>query len=183
MTKTELLVQKKVNFLSEGEGGDQSLRFYREAFMVPEQCVRLVISLTPDSTHPVQLPMGLFDAQGNVRLLKAGARVTNQTMTFELTETAASSGGIPGRLPAGEWKLIVYKRRMLGDVPAELTIQCETGALCQTPAVFAPAFAQACLDDRKGWYQGELHTHSSESTGRTSAAEVVEAARECHRSR
>lgn len=179
MTQTRMLVQKTVHFLANGESGDQSLRFYREAFVVPEQCVRLVISLTPDSTHPVQLPMGLFDAQGHVRLLKAGARVTNQTMTFELTETDASSGGIPGRFPAGEWKLIVYKRRMIGNVPAELTIQCETGIPSQTPAVFAPVFAQACLEERKGWYQGELHTHSSESTGRTSVAEVVEAAREC----
>lgn len=178
MTQPREILQKTVRLFAERTGENQSARFFRLCFPVPEHCVRLRVSLKPDSAFPIQLPLCLFDPNGEVRLMKAGHRVTNEEMAFELGETDACAGGIPGPFPAGEWKLLIYKRRMCADVSAALTIQYTPG-IPQTglkPPVFT--FSQGCLETERRWYQGELHTHSNESTGRTSIAEVIAAARE-----
>lgn len=176
MTQQKTILQKVIRLFAEGEGKDQSVRFFRLVFSLPERCVRLTLSLKPHSAHPIQLPICLFDPNGEARLMKAGHRVTNETMVFALGERQACAGGIPGRLPAGEWKLVIYKRRMCEDVSAELKVECELGMPQQSLAFAGFTFAQACLDTEKRWYQGELHTHSNESTGRTSVSEVIAAA-------
>lgn len=178
MTKQKILHQP-IHLLAENAGENQSARFFRLRFSLPDQCVGLTVSLKANSAYPIQLPVCLFDPAGCVRLMKAGHRVTNETMLFELKEERACPGGIPGRLYAGEWKLLIYKRRMLEDVCAELTIQCETGTPLTALASPEMTFFRPCLERKAGWYQGELHTHSNESTGRTSVAEVIRAAREC----
>lgn len=178
MTQLKTLLQEQVHLLADNAGEHQSARFFRLSFSLPEQCVHLRITLQPDSPQPVQLPLCLFDPTGDVRLMKAGHRVTSESMVFDLAEDAACAGGIPGRICAGEWKLVVYKRRMCQDIPAEVTIQYEQGTVNAQAESVTLDFAQACLDTRAGWYQGELHTHSNESTGRTSIREVVDAAKE-----
>ena len=70
MTQPGILVQERVLLLAERSGTDQSARFFRKAFSLPKGCVRLVISLATDSSHPVQLPICLFDPCGNPRLMK-----------------------------------------------------------------------------------------------------------------
>lgn len=179
MTGLQPLVHKTVHLIAEGEGADQSARFFRLSFTVPKGCIHLQIALQPDSDHPVQLPLCLFDPCGNVRIMKAGPRVTREKTVFDLGETEACPGSIPGRILPGEWKMVIYKRRMPHSVDATISVACALGESC--PALTAPAltFAQARLDPQPGWYQGELHTHSNESTGRTSAAEVVADARAC----
>lgn len=179
MTQPGILVQERVLLLAERSGTDQSARFFRKAFSLPQGCVRLVITLTTDSPHPVQLPICLFDPCGNPRLMKAGHRVTQETLTYDIGEEYACAGAIPGPLAEGEWKLVIYKRRMTDDVPVELTIAWEAGenhACHKAPPI---TFAADCLNKERRWYQGELHTHSDESTGRTSVAEVIDAARAC----
>lgn len=179
MTGLQPLVHKAVHLIAEGEGTDQSARFFRLRFTVPEGCIHLQITLQPDSDLPVQLPLCLFDPCGDVRIMKAGARVTREAVTFDLRETEACHGGVPGRIHPGEWKLVIYKRRMPHDVDATITVSCTVGESLPTLNTPALTFAQALLDPQPGWYQGELHTHSNESTGRTSVAEVVDAARAC----
>lgn len=178
MTQQKTILQEMIRLFAKGAGKNQSERFFRLGFSLPERCVRLSISLKPDSAHSIQLPICLFDPDGEARLMKAGHRVTNEAMLFELGENQACAGGLPGPIPSGEWKLVIYKRRMCEDVSAELTVQCTLGDPQTNARPAELTFARACLDTEKRWYQGELHTHSNESTGRTSVAEVIEAARE-----
>ena len=178
MTQQKTILQRKVRLLAESTGENQSARFFRLRFSLPDHCIRLCFSFKPNSVHPIQLPICLFDPNGDVRLMKAGHRITTETITFEIGEEDACTGGIPGRLPAGEWKLLIYKRRMCENVSAELKVQCELGTPKTDLNPLELTFAQNCLDTEKRWYQGELHTHSNESTGRTPITEVIEAARE-----
>ena len=75
---------------------------------------------------------------------------------------------------------------MYEDITARITVDCdliddlppETQEV--HPAIrdlASKPFSSACPADGPGWYCGELHTHSGESTGHTSLKEVVEAAR------
>jgi hypothetical protein len=87
----------------------------------------------------------------------------------------ASEGGLPGALPAGEWRALVdvgylaegqdYRlevRAVYGDAPAAVPLICPAGHVVKPGA---------------GWYKGELHAHSSESDGKYPVATMVSAAR------
>ena len=167
---------------------NQSDRYYRFAFNVPESCGQLTLCMDIDSTLSAQVPMILFDSCGQVRLMRAANATTGKAHTqYSFSPAHADAGCIPGALPAGEWKLLLYKRRMYEDLEALITVSCDL--IKDLPAetqVVHPAlrdltekpFSAACLCDEKGWYCGELHTHSGESTGHTSLEAVVQAARD-----
>lgn len=174
----QTLLHQNAHLLMDRVGEHQSARFCFQRFVLPSNCIHLQITLSINSKQPVQLPLCLFDAHGQMRMMKAGHTVTQETLLYEIGEDSASQGGIAGPLPAGNWSLVLYKRRMREDADVSLEISCEIG----TPHVqeIKPVtFSQRCLKTGLQWYQGELHTHSSESTGRTPVADVVRAAREC----
>lgn len=50
---------------------NQSERYYRFAFTVPESCGQLRLCMDIDSQQSAQVPMILFDAKGEVRLMRA----------------------------------------------------------------------------------------------------------------
>ncbi len=165
----------------------QSSRYYRYAFTLPESCGKLTLSMETNTRQSAQVPLILFDPLGQVRLMRAANATTGPARTtYTIMPSSADNGCIPGALPAGTWKLLLYKRRMLEDVDATITVTWEPAqdlppeTQQECPVVTAlreHPFSQACPDDRPGWYCGELHTHSSESTGYTSAAEVVRTAK------
>ncbi len=181
------LVNTRVFLMNNRTDQSQSKRYYRYAFSVPEACGKLTLTLTITTEKSTQVPLILFDALGQVRLMRAANATTGKAITsYTITPAGADKGCIPGPLPAGEWKLILYKRRMFEDIDAALTITGELAKDCpadsQTENPYIAAlrerpFSAACPDARAGWYCGELHTHSDESTGYTTLAEVVDTAR------
>lgn len=174
----QTLLHQKAALLMNRIGEHQSSRFYFQHFTLPANCIHLQISLSINSKQPVQLPLSVFDSRGQMRMMKAGHTVTQKTLLYEIGEDSASQGGIAGPLPAGNWSLVLYKRRMREDIEVSLEINCLIGS--QHIQEMTPVtFSKRCLKTGLQWYQGELHTHSSESTGRTSVADVVCAAREC----
>ena len=181
------LVKCKLQLLNLQSDENQSDRYYRFAFNVPESCGRLTLCMDIDTCQSAQVPMILFDAEGKVRLMRAANATTGPAHTqYSISPASADAGCIPGTVPAGEWKLLLYKRRMYEDIAADIAIFWESRSdLPEDTQVVHPAireletnsFADACPDERPGWYCGEMHTHSNESTGHTSLEEVVEAAR------
>ena len=171
-------------------GENQSARYYRFPFSVPAGCGKLTVEMDINSAKSAQIPLILFDSKGKVRLMRAANATIGAAHTqYTITPEKADQGCIPGPLPAGEWKLLLYKRRMFEDIEARLTISfvpaCEMPPETQIENAAVQAlrrrpFSLDCPDGRPGWYCGELHTHSSESTGHTSLREVVEAARNEH---
>ena len=182
------LVSCKVQLLNHCADENQSDRSYRFAFNVPESCGRLTLGMDIDSRLSAQVPMILFDSRGEVRLMRAANATLGKAHTeYSISPAHADHGCIPGDLPAGEWKLLLYKRRMYEDLEALITVSYEK--ICDLPKdtqVLHPGirdlqekpFSAACLSDKPGWYCGELHTHSGESTGHTSLKAVVDAARD-----
>lgn len=180
-------VQTKLLLLNNRTDENQSRRYYRFSFQLPEHSGMLSISMEMKTDNSAQIPLILFDAQGQVRLMRAANATTGKACTqYSITPAKADKGCIPGHLPAGTWKLLLYKRRMFEDIPVSLTISAQDeSTLPAATQLECPSlselhnqpFSQACPDTRPGWYCGELHTHSDESTGHTSLQAVVAAAR------
>ena len=166
---------------------NQSRRYYRFQFTLPENCGSLTLSMDMETEKSAQVPLILFDPEGQVRLMRAANATTGKARTqYSISPAKADKGCIPGRLPAGTWKLLLYKRRMLEDIDAVLAITVEDAAVlpkesqAEAPAIRAlreRPFSLACPDPNPGWYCGELHTHSDESTGHTSLEAVVDTAK------
>lgn len=179
----ELILSTTTTLLVEGSDATQSLRYARIPFSVPENTTELTILLMRDTSQAAQLPIALFDSTGAIRIMKAseGAMGHNEeehTIGFD----SATAGGIPGPIPAGNWLLVVYKRRFFEDILLTSKIFASTmpiSAIGQRPPSLAGnSFSQAVVNSKKGWYCGELHVHSHESTGRTSVRKVLEVAQE-----
>lgn len=176
--------------LNRRAGENQSARYYRFPFPVPAGCGKLTVAMDIDSVQSAQIPLIIFDSKGKVRLMRAANATTGVAHTqYTITPADADQGCIPGPIPAGEWKMLLYKRRMFEDIEARVTVSFtpvaemppETQVVnAAVQALRTAPFSLDCPDCRPGWYCGELHTHSSESTGHTSLQEVVEAARKEH---
>lgn len=181
------LVNDQVLLKNNASDENQSARFFRFSFSVPAGCGKLVFRMQIHSAECAQIPVVLFDAKGNVRIMRAANATIGDAVTeYALAPGQADEGCIPGLLPAGQWKLILYKRRLLESViEARLSVfaytEKEVPPSLLSPAPLVQALAKTPFSGRRvregpGWYCGELHTHSSESTGHTPIAEVVEAA-------
>lgn len=182
------IVNERVLLKNERADENQSERYYRLSFSVPEGMGALKVTLKMDTCQTAQVPMILFDARGDVRLMRAANATKGVAKTeYEMMPAHADNGCIPGDIPAGEWKLVLYKRRIYEDIWAWLTVNCERALdMPKETQLLAPEiqalkthpFCDAVLNREAGWYCGELHTHTDESTGYTSLEEVVEVARQ-----
>lgn len=173
-----------------GTAEDQSIRFARFHFTVGPHCTKLLITLFYECKHQAQFPICLFDPEGKVRIMRASEGLSGRIRKeFILSMESASEGAIPGPLPEGEWKLILYKRRFSEKVSMHIKTEAsyhqgrEKSRQHSNPAVDElekNPFSSRILDKPTGckWYSGELHTHSQESTGRTTVLEILKVAKE-----
>lgn len=178
-------VNTTCRLLAEEADANQSQRYYRFAFSVLEPSEKLVLTadyaLLP-AGEKAQTPFFLFDPNHHVRYMRAANMASSgETQTLVLSQEEASKGGVPGAIPAGEWLLIIFKRRMRVsfDLRITVTISGEAGSQQEADAVRAlreSPFSAKELANQPGWYGGELHTHSSQSTGYTDISEVIRAA-------
>lgn len=184
------IVRKTLKLRNRATDAQQSSRYYRFSFRLPEGCGQMTLSMDIETNFSAQIPLILFDARGRVRLIRAANATIGKAHTqYTLSPAHADAGCVPGDLPSGEWKLLLYKRRMFEDIDALISVDCERAeelppeSQIENPAVqqlrTAP-FSADCLDPSPGWYCGELHTHSSESTGHTSLEAVLRAAKKIH---
>lgn len=168
----------------------QSVRFARIPFTVPENCTSLSIRISRNTQHVAQIPVILFDSTGSIRIMKASEGLAGeQQEIYDLSFEKACPGGIPGTIHAGRWKLLLYKRRFTEDISVHIEIvvdiMSETTILSSEPRfpqIVSEAhlhpFSSETANSHSGWYNGELHVHSWESTGRTSVEEVLKAAQD-----
>jgi hypothetical protein len=151
-------------------GPSQSALYAFAAFDLPGARDGLAITLACESAGRVQLPLAVFDPAGRVRYAKASEPAAGRVRcTARIGTGPAEPGAIPGTVEAGRWRVVLHKR-ILGEA-LDLRITVEAGAPAAQRgggyALDGLRFADAVVDPRPGWYCGELHLHSNESTGRT----------------
>ena len=188
------IFQTDIELIHGAQGKDQSVRFARLPFTVANWCCNLFLHIDHVCQEQAQLPICLFDPNGHVRIMRASeGSVGFVSRNFHLGVDLASEGGIPGEIPAGEWKLLVYKRRFFEDISMKICVEADYADPLNAEDmqelgkrnIDVQDFARHPFSkfekphpDGGGWYSGELHVHSSESTGRTSMDDILQAAKE-----
>ncbi len=132
-------------------------------FDVAPGAVGVSVRLSFDRTRGV-LDLGVFGPEG-FRGYSGGARDR-----FAISADAATPGYLPGRLPAGEWRVLLGLHR----IPAEglaWRVDVEVGPAAVEPPQPRPALPdrpparQLPAADGRRWLAGDFHTHTVHSDG------------------
>ena len=126
-------------------------------FTAPEGTERLTVTFDYDKANRTVIDLGIRDPNG-FRGWSGGNR-----STFTLATSDATSAYIPGRIPPGEWRLILGVPNIRKGVEARwrATVRFDPAG---TPSPRS-AFQDGPVRTGPGWYRGDLHTHSGHSDG------------------
>ena len=142
----------------EGEVPDDGTPFLEVPFEVPTGTVEVEVR-HDDLSGANILDFGLHDANGAFRGWGGG-----NAEPAVVGEQAASRSYLPGPLPAGTWRVLVGKAKLL-ELPAryrlEVTLRTEPTLPPQTAR--QPYVPPPPLSKEARWYAGDLHVHSRES--------------------
>lgn len=126
-------------------------------FAVPAKISRvtLTFSYTGKDQHTA-LDLGLIDPEG-LRCWSGG----NKSL-LTVAETEATPSCLPGRLPAGTWKVLIgvpsIRRGQVSEYTAKVYLS-STGSLPET------AESTGVVREGAAWYRGDLHMHTAHSDG------------------
>ncbi|MBM4379107.1 MAG: PHP domain-containing protein, partial [Deltaproteobacteria bacterium] len=142
----------------EGDVPDDGSPFLEVPFEVPAG-TREVEVRHDDLSEANILDFGLHDASGAFRGWGGG-----NPEPAVVGESAASRSYLPGPLPAGTWRVLVGKAKLV-DLPARYRLEVELRAAPTLPPqssrrAWTPP---APLATGARWYAGDLHVHSRES--------------------
>jgi hypothetical protein len=147
-----------------------------EFFVVPENARRVGLVLTFHKERLAQIYVSLHDPtefRGN-RMNPSGKG--DIVLELWVSPEEASPGGIAGALPAGEWRAQLQIARVGEETDYHLEVYADLGKVSSVDNFTYPA--GHIVNSEAGWYQGELHCHSTESDGKYPAEAVVRTARE-----
>lgn len=131
--------------------------FHERRFRLPPGVDRLRVELLHDgAASKTVLDLGVRDPE-RLRGWSGGARTG-----FELGETDATPGYLPGPLPPGRWRVILGIPNVRAGAGAHYTLRIWFRRRGLGPD---PAF-QEPVRDGAAWYRGDLHLHTAHSDGR-----------------
>jgi len=90
---------------------------------------------------------------------------------FFLNEADASTGYIPGKIKAGTWNIIIYSSTIM---PEGIDWQLEVILISEnakTPFKINPS--PDVVNNKPGWYRGDLHMHTYHSDGKRTQQELL----------
>ncbi|HWG86102.1 MAG TPA: CehA/McbA family metallohydrolase, partial [Deinococcales bacterium] len=97
--------------------------------------------------------------------------------SFQLSESGATPGYLPGPLPAGEWNIVLGLYRIMpGAHTVTVTVRGSEEDLAPAATPAAPA-TRAAGSPHAGWFRGDLHAHTHHSDARGSLDDLLEMAR------
>lgn len=151
---------------------DQSRRYYTTTFQLEENAAQLCLEITQDSKDYAQLPIALYFNEEAIILKASDGQKGNYKYVYLIGERENTPGSIQGTLEKGEYTLVIYKRRMVEDIPIVIEVSAEKAE--QFIKAEETTFDQIVKNKNPGWYRGELHVHSSQSTGRVEISTLLE---------
>lgn len=104
------------------------------------------------------LDWGLLDPQGEFRGWGGG-----NTEDAVVGEAAASRSYVPGPIPAGEWRVVVGKAKIVAPPGEYQLLVTLRDAPTLPPQDERAAYTPADLGGGPRWYAGDFHVHSRES--------------------
>ena len=142
-------------------------------FQVPEGASKVGLTFSFHKEKLAQLFISLHDPTGfrGNRMQPAGKG--DIALQLWVAPDDASEGGLPGPLPAGEWRAQLDLEALGEETDGHLAVYAEFGPVPAPNILHYPE--NHVVRPAEGWYKGELHAHSTESDGDYPVAEVVQA--------
>jgi len=131
-------------------------------FDVPGGVNRVAVNMDEGQGGRAAIGIGLFDQRG-AGYDSPGFRglYGEEKNDFFVSADDASRAFLPGRIDPGRWTVIVPV--FTTTVPRQLTITVTLSFGRQAPSAHAGP-EQGVVLDRPGWYRGDLHDHTTESS-------------------
>lgn len=139
-------------------------------FGVPAGVQRLDVTMTKSDAN-AKLGIGLFDARG-AGYQSAGFRgiYGEERSSFYVSTSGASQAFIPGDMPPGTWTVLVPV--FSAPNPTQVTVAI-TMSFAPQGIAFQPGPEPGVVLDEAGWYRGDLHCHTSESSDAWSSGSAM----------
>ena len=145
-------------------------------FDVPAGTTEIRVKESYDQMNVNVLNIGVYDSKGDQGITGFRGWSGGAKKEFFITEVAASTGYIAGKITPGTWNMLVYPS---GIAPAGLNWMLEITLISgrhQKTSTARPAARQ--INAVPGWYRGDLHMHTLHSDGRRTVEELVAEAKE-----
>lgn len=144
------------------------------SIQMPENAIKISVlqSFKTIDGRDCNIDMGVFDEKGvlfngkGFRGWSGGAR-----RTFEISESFATPGYIPGKIRAGEWNIVQMLVKNVPEVKWKLEVTIIIGENKEN--VFVPVYARDSINNRPGWYRIDTHVHTIHSDGEYTPEEVA----------
>ncbi|OUJ74830.1 CehA/McbA family metallohydrolase [Hymenobacter crusticola] len=140
---------------------------------VPAGTAALRVKETYSQQGKNVLNLGIYGPEGHALGNTAGFRGWSggAKTEFFLNAQEASTGYIPGKIKPGTWYILIYPSTILpAGIDWELAVSLVPGA---DKPPYQPQFAPAAVNNRPGWYRGDLHMHTLHSDGKRTQQELV----------
>ncbi|MGI8734064.1 MAG: CehA/McbA family metallohydrolase [Pyrinomonadaceae bacterium] len=203
-TKVQAPTFERVVHVPAPSGNDS--RYMYIPFDVPPHAVRISVTYQYDRANGANtIDIGLFDARSTgsdtdprgFRGWSGGRR-----SEFFISRDEATPGYMPGKMPAGRWRIILglYRVAPAGvDVSLKVTIETagsgssrpnaelrtphSTTRALPTPVADSRGSLQSSVKQKAGghgarWWAGDLHMHTVHSDGNWTVAELISSARQ-----
>jgi hypothetical protein len=146
-------------------------------FTVPEGVTEIRVKETYSDQGKNVLNLGVYGPEGHKPGNTAGFRGWSggAKTEFFLNAAEASTGYVPGKIKAGIWNILIYPSTMSGEgVDWQLDIMLVKGA---EKALFKASPAVEEVNNKPGWYRGDLHMHTFHSDGKRTQQELLQEAK------
>ncbi len=152
--------------------------------IVPPGTLRLTIGFTYGPGEIGQLhnlvTISVFDPDG----FRGAAHRWVQVQLITIGEWRATAGFLPGAIPAGVWRVEVDAHEVLDDrgngcsyaVVMDATVRAVPTEGSQESAATRAQTADHRINTTRGWYRGDLHSHSVHCDGSSTIDEMAAAA-------
>jgi hypothetical protein len=140
-------------------------------FEVPRGVNRVSVSLDEGEGPEADMGVGLFDQRGPGYGSDGFRGVYGaEANEFFVSAADASRSFLPGRIVPGRWTVIVPQFRV--PTPREITVTV-TLRFGPQEASARPGPAQGVVRRGAGWYRGDLHNHTTESSDSFSSGSAL----------
>ncbi|WP_131677579.1 CehA/McbA family metallohydrolase [Arcticibacter eurypsychrophilus] len=126
------------------------------------------------------LNMGIYDPRGYTPGNPEGFRGWSggAKKEFFIQADQASTGYIPGKIQAGLWNILIYPSTI---IPAGMDWKLEIKLISgKENSIFRVSPTPEFINNKPGWYRGDLHTHTLNSDGKRTQQELIDEAKEKH---
>lgn len=147
---------------------------------VPEGVTEIKVKEGYSNPGKNVLNMGIFSAEGHSLGNAAGFKGWSggAKKEFFINEAEASTGYVAGKIKKGKWNILIYPSTIIKTgIDWTLTITLVSGIYAK-PFKIEPANAK--VNNRAGWYRGDLHMHTLHSDGKRTQQELVDEAAAKH---